>query len=265
MVAMSASRSKATISGFLVISLLCCVLGTVAFTWYQKSIACFNNMPPLESFEVTVDNYQERWLIRPAQDFADKNGFRFDISYYDQHGREFSIWMERKDVQVVINNVIDLEEFSVAFYNNDCIHPTVASDIVALEDDLKSFINSEIPNAMITEQRSRLTITTDKNWRDEELFSRMKVVADNHSLDYKLSFYGSDPSDKTCFRVEIQGEGFHIISDCPHNTLEKLNIDFYLDYYKSPTVTSQETLDGLFDELKSLLGEIPNVTIAEEQ
>jgi hypothetical protein len=265
MVAMSASRSKTAIRGFLVISLLCCVLGTVAFAWYRKTTACFHNLPPLRSFLVTVSSHQERWIIKPAQDFADKNGFRFDISYYDQHGREFSIWMERKDVQVIIDNVIDLEEFDVAFYNNDCIHPTVASDIVDLEADLKSLINNEIPNAMITEQRSRLTIPTDKNWRDEELFSRMKVLAEKHSLEYQLSFYGSDPSDKTCFQVEIQGEGFHIISDCAHNTLEEININFYLDYYQSPTVTSQETLDGLFDELKSLLSEIPNVTIAEEQ
>jgi hypothetical protein len=170
--------------------------------------------------------------------------------------------MSRKDVLVWGDNVFSPREYDISFYDKDPTTPVSEEVIDSLMNDLKRFIN-EVPNVMMTQQRYRLTITTDKNWRDEELFSQMKVLAEKHSLEYKLLFYGSDPSDRTCFRVEIQGEGFHIISDCPFNTLEKINIDFYLDYYKNPTVTSQETLDELFNELKSLLGEIPNVTITE--
>jgi hypothetical protein len=151
---MLASRSKTSISGYLVISLLCCVLGTVAFARYQKTTACFNDRPPLKSFVVTIGSYQERWLIKPSQEFAGKNGFKFDISYFDQHGREYLIDMRRKDVEVVVsNNIIDLDKFDVTFYNYDCIHPTVASDIDGLVRDLKSSFQEEIPNVTITEEK----------------------------------------------------------------------------------------------------------------
>jgi hypothetical protein len=151
---MSASRSKTSISGYLVISLLCCLLGTVAFVWNQRNTACLNNNPPLRSFVVTVDRYQERWLIKPSQDFADKNGFRFDISYFDQHGRDFLIDLRRKDVEVLVHNsVIDLQKFDVAFYNYDCIHPTVASDIDGLVNSLKNSFKEQIPNVTITDEK----------------------------------------------------------------------------------------------------------------
>ena len=151
---MLSNRSRTSISAYLIISLLCCVLGTVAFAQYQRNTACLNGRPPLKSFVVTVGRYQQRWLIKPSQEFADKNGFKFDISYFDQHGRDYLIDMRRKDVEVLIlNNVIDLEKFDVAFYNNDCIHPTVASDIDGLVSDLKSSFKKEIPNVTITEEK----------------------------------------------------------------------------------------------------------------
>lgn len=257
---MSASHSKISSSGFLAIGLLCCVLGTVAFAWYRKTIACFSNMPPLRSFVVTVGNYQERWLLKPSQEFADKNGFRLDVSYYDQHGREFSIWMERKDVQVVINNVIDLEKFAVNFYNNDCIQPTVASDITDLEDDLKSFINNEVPNAMITEAQKRLRITMDESYR-EEFLTQTRNLAKEYSLEFTLSF----SSDKTLFHSEIHGEGFHIIIDPVTGTPKEILITFFIDYQKDPTSTSLNGLDELFNEFKSTFSENPNLTITEEE
>ena len=149
---MLASRSKTSISGYLAISLLCCVLTVVAFARYQRTTACFNNRPPLRSFAVTVDRYQERWLIKPSQKFAEKHGFKFQMAYYDQHGRDFSIWMKRKDVEVIAVSPFKLGEFRIGFYNNDCLHPIVASDIGGLVSDLKSFITEEIPNVTITEK-----------------------------------------------------------------------------------------------------------------
>jgi hypothetical protein len=150
---MLANRSKTSISGPLGISLLCCLLGIVGFTWYQKSNACFDDRPPLKSFVVTVDKYQERWLIKPSQKFADKNGFSFQMAYYDQHGRDFSIWMKRKDVEVIAVSPFKPGEFKIGFYDNDCLHPTVASDIDGLVRDLKSSIKEEIPNVTITEKK----------------------------------------------------------------------------------------------------------------
>lgn len=150
----SANRSKTFSSGCLLVILLFCVVGTVALKWYQKTTACFNDRPPLRSFVVTIGRYQQRWLIKSPQEFADKNGFKFDLSYFDQRGRDFLIAMRRKDVEVLIlNNIIDLEKFDVGFYNYDCIHPTVASDIDDVVSDLKSLINDEIPNATITDEK----------------------------------------------------------------------------------------------------------------
>jgi hypothetical protein len=257
---MSASRSRTSISRFLVVSLLCCVLGIAALAWYQKTIACFNHMPPLRSFVVSVGSYQERWIIKPSQEFASKNDFKFDISYYDQHGREYSIWMERKDVQVVIDNVIDLEKFDISFYNNDCIHPTVASDISGLIDDLKSFINNEIPNAMITEESKTLQIALDESLRDE-FIAQLRKLADEHSLEFTVSF----SSDKTLFHSEIHGEGFHIIIEPVTGSPKEILITFFIDYYKVPTSTSLNALDELFNELKSTFSENPNLTVTEEK
>ena len=61
--------------------------------------------------------------------------------------------MIRKDVEVVILNLpMNLDHYDVAFYNFDCDHPTVASDIEGLVTDLKSLIG-KIPSAIITEEK----------------------------------------------------------------------------------------------------------------
>jgi hypothetical protein len=149
-----ASRSKTRINVYLAISLLCCVLGTILSVRYQRNTACFNDSPPLRSFVVTVGSHQERWLIKPSKEFAEKNGFKFDISYHDQHGRDYLIDLRRKDVEVVIsNNITGLDKFDVDFYNYDCIHPTVASDLDDLVSDLKSSLKESIPNVTITEEK----------------------------------------------------------------------------------------------------------------
>jgi hypothetical protein len=257
---MAANRSKTSLNGFLVISLFCCVFGTIASVWYRKTSACLDSRSPLRGFEVTVGNYQERWVIKPSQEFADKNGFKLQTAYYDQHGREFSIWMKRKDVEVIIDNVIDKDKFDISFYNNDCIDPTVASDIDDLMDDLKRFITNEIPNATITEKAKTLQIALDESQR-EEFLAQMRKLADEHLLDFTLSF----SSDKSLFHGKIHGDAFHIIMEPVTGLPREILITFFMDYYKVPTPNSLTTVDELFNELKHLLSENPNITIMEEK
>ncbi len=90
-------------------------------------------------------------LVEQLKKFADKNSFNFEINYYTPNGEKFSVWMKRKDVEVVARNPFVSKEFKIGFYNNDCIHPTVTSDIVNLISDLKNVL-SEIPNVTITEE-----------------------------------------------------------------------------------------------------------------
>jgi hypothetical protein len=152
---MSASRvnSKMLTIGCSFLSLLLCVVGVVALVWYQKNVECFQERPPLRGFVLTIDRSQQRLLIEQSQKFADKHGFKFDIAYYTPQVDDFLIDMRRKDVEVVIsNNSFHLDKFDVSSYNYNCIHPTIASDIEGLVDDLRSLLN-EIPNVRITEEK----------------------------------------------------------------------------------------------------------------
>jgi hypothetical protein len=107
----------------------------------------------LRRINVTIDLSQGQQLIEQSQKFADKHSFRFQIAYYRPNSTNFSVWMKRKDVELVIwNTMEDSNHYDVNFYNNDCLHPTVASDIEDLASDLKLFI-SEIPSATITEEQ----------------------------------------------------------------------------------------------------------------
>ena len=262
---MSAKQLKLILIVCLLAGLLVCGFACISLT---RSINLKGNPNdlPVESFTIITELNQREEFFTQMRTFADKHALKFALVVHSPDKASFAIQIDGDGFFITaVGTTISPREIDIGFYNAP-YSPTLTPQetVDGLMDDIKHFVN-EIPNVMITERQHRLIITTDKNWRDEELFSRMKTLAEKHSLKYELSFYGSDPSDTTCFLVEIQGEGFHIISDCPSNTLEKINIDFYLDYYKNPTVTSQETLDELFDELKSLHGEIPNVTITEEK
>ncbi len=139
--------------GYLLLSLLCCLLGATGLTKYQQNVDCFKSRPSLHGFILFMDRNEQTILIEQAQQFASNNGFQFDIAYFSRTGENFRIDMTRKDVELVIwNTVVDLDRFDVHFYNNDCTHPTTAEDIQNLASDLKSRI-IEIPSAKITEEK----------------------------------------------------------------------------------------------------------------
>ena len=87
----------------------------------------------------------------------------------------------------------------------------------------------------------------------------MQQFADKHSLEFTLALYGSDNS---IFLVAIYGDGFYISATAASNSQREIDIGLHNE---ASTPTPQETVDELFNDLESFLGEIPNVTISEEK
>ena len=247
------------IAGFLVTIAVCVVIIFGAQQLVKTWKARFDTLHSKKTFVVTIDLGQREKFFEQLTRFADAHAFDIYIGPTTPSGDTFNINMSRKDVMVIANNVFDTREYDIDFYDKDPTNPVSEEMIDDLFNDLKRYI-SEIPNAIMTEQRKRLQITLDESQR-EELFAQMRKMADGHSLEFQLSL----SSDKTLFHAEIHGEGFHITSDPVVGSPREISTVFFIDYHKAPTSTSLETVDKLFDELKSLLSEIPNVTIAEEQ
>jgi len=149
---MFVNRPKLFVFGclFLVLS-LCLMGGAYLLVKNQQIYGCYNDRPPLRRFDVTIDTAQSQKLIEQLEKFANKNRFSYEISYYSPNGEDFSVWMEREDVEVVTASPFTRGEFKIGFYNNDCVHPTVASDITILISDLKNYL-SEIPGVVIVEE-----------------------------------------------------------------------------------------------------------------
>ena len=224
-------------------------------TWKAR----FGTLHSKKTLVATIDLGQREKFFEQLTRFADAHDFKIHIGTTTPSGDTFNINMSRKDVMVIANNVFDTKVFDIHFYDKDPTKAVSEEIIDNLFNDLKRYI-SEIPNAIMTEQRKSLRITLDESQR-EELFAQMRKLADEYSLEFTLSF----STDKSLFHLEIHGDGFHITSDPVVGSPKEISTVFFIDYHKAPTSTSLETVDELSNELKSLLGEIPNVTIAEEQ
>jgi hypothetical protein len=104
-----------------------------------------------------------------------------------------------------------------------------------------------------------LRITIDVN-RREELFTQLRGFAEKHGFEILIREVKVHPDGIYIYMsrndLKIQA---HDISDAPPQII----IWFY---NKNPALpASQETVDELFSDLKSFIGEIPNVTISEEE
>jgi hypothetical protein len=148
---MPANRTKSVRVGCAVSLLLGLVAGIVFFTRYQATTGCHENHPLLKSMDITMDPSQDGQFIEQARQFAFKNSFRFDTGYFNPQNSDVRIRMLRKDVEIIIRNPFNAGRFEIGFYNYDCIHPTMASDIDDLVIDFKGFL-SEIPTALINEK-----------------------------------------------------------------------------------------------------------------
>lgn len=155
---MSAKRTKLIIAGclsFSLLGILLCLVGemvakTEAENW-NRQYSCFNDRAPLSGFTLTVDRSEQTQLIQVSRDFAEKYGFNFQIEFNTPDHETFLIEMTRKDLDVTVANTgNNPDTYYVGFYNNDCIHPTVASDIGSLVNDLKNDMG-QIPTGTITD------------------------------------------------------------------------------------------------------------------
>jgi hypothetical protein len=247
------------ITGFLVVVAIGVAIVFGAQQLVKTWKARFGTLHPRETLVVSIDLGQREKFFEQLTRFADAYDFDMHIDPTTPFGDTFRIYMSRRDVMVWGDNVFSPGEYDIGFYDKNPINPVSEEIIDSLFNDLKRYIR-EIPNAIMTEQQKSLRIMLDKSQR-EELFAQMRKLADEHSLEFQLSL----SSDKTLFHAEIHGEGFHIASDPVVGSPGEISTVFFMDYHKAPTATSLETVDELFDELKSLLGEIPNVTILEEK
>lgn len=106
----------------------------------------------------------------------------------------------------------------------------------------------------------RLKIKVDMSQR-EVLFEQCRKFADKHQFQYDLSFYESSGGKN--FQVWMRGYDIEIIvRDVPESSMDAVvNI-----YNTNPSLPApSETVDELLNDLKIFLGEIPNITITEEQ
>jgi len=146
---MLARYRKLIVTAGLLLGMLLCLM----IARYQQMNSCFKDRAPLRSFMVTLDRSQQKQLIERSRKFAEKYGFKFQIEYYTLNHENFLIDLTRKDIEIIASNPgFDLGTYFIGFYNYDCIHPTVASDVDGLVSDLKSSIN-EIPSVTITDER----------------------------------------------------------------------------------------------------------------
>jgi hypothetical protein len=102
-----------------------------------------------------------------------------------------------------------------------------------------------------------MDITMDLDQR-EEFFTQLHNFADKRSLQLETTYYDAD---KKAFLVHLKGDGFHITGGA--NLYSPKEIGFGVYNEASPSI-SQETLDEIFNDLKSFLREIPNVIIREK-
>lgn len=139
------------ISYFLLASFFFCITIAGVLILDKTVNGCQVDRSPIKIVDVSVDGSQSREMLVQFMRFAEKNDISVEVNYYGIKGDYFSIWMDRQDVEVFATNSSERGEFQIAFYNNDCFHPTHTEDVNLLFNDLKSIL-SEIPNIKITER-----------------------------------------------------------------------------------------------------------------
>jgi hypothetical protein len=252
-------RKVLTITGSLIVIAvgIAAVFGAQSLlkTWKAR----FGTLHAKKTLVVSIDLNQQERFFQQVTSFADANAFDIRISATTPSHDTFSVYMSRKDILVWGANVFSPSVYDISFYDRDLVNPLPDEIIENLYEDLKRYIN-EIPNSIITEQRKSFIINIDESQR-EDLIAQLRTLAE----EYSLEFTASSSTDKTLFHTEIRGEGFHVTSEPVVGSPKEISTVFFIDYHKAPTSASLERVDELSHELKSLLAEIPNVMISEEQ
>jgi hypothetical protein len=250
----------------LLLGLLLCIGGCISVMPYIN-LKGNPNGNPVRILIITMDVNQREEFFTQMRNFADKHDLKFTVSFYDAHKKIFLVEMNGDGFHITAGDTPHTTptDVNIGFYN-EASPPTTQETFDELYNDLKSFLG-EIPNVAIKEKLMSLRITVDKNQYEElltEIFTQLQKFADKRSLEFTASFYNDERYE--IFVVTIYGDGFQITSEAVRGNLTEIIINFYVEFNnKAPTLTSQETADELFNDLKSFLGEIPNVTIMEEK
>jgi hypothetical protein len=146
------TRTKSARVGCLVSLLLGLAGAILLVNRYQAMTSCIGKQPPLTSFGITIDPSQNQQFVEQSRKFAYRHSFRFDTADFDQPLGDVRIHMVGKDVEVIVRTSSNQGGYDIGFYNYDCIHPNLASEIGDVVGDYKSFV-SEIPNVMISAER----------------------------------------------------------------------------------------------------------------
>ena len=104
-----------------------------------------------------------------------------------------------------------------------------------------------------------LRITIDVN-RREELFTQLRGFAEKHGFEILIREVKVHPDG---IYIEMYRNGLEILAGDIPKSPTKISLGFYNRYPALPA--SQETVDDLYNDLKSFISEIPNVTISEEK
>ncbi len=101
-------------------------------------------------------------------------------------------------------------------------------------------------------------VQIDENQR-EELFVQLRNFANEHDLEFYLSFY----KNKEVFFVEMYGKQLEILLQPIPESPKEVGVDFYEQDPSNPP--SQKIVDELINDLKKSISEIPGVIIMQEQ
>ena len=260
---MSSKSIKSVWNACLFFGILVCILGCVGVV-PSLNLQSDPNGIPVKSIKITMDLDQRQEFFTQLQNFADKHSLKLDLHFNDGEKKGFFAHLSGDAYEVVSTSRSEFPtEMSISFLNN-ASPPTSQKTFDALVVDLKGFIG-KIPTLIIKEKIKNWEITMDKDRKAElftKLFTQLRNFADQHSFKFIVSSY--DPEYKF-FVVEMDGNGFQITCESLIGTERAIGLDFYshVDGNGAPTSTSQKAVDQLLSDLKSSLGEMPNVTITE--
>jgi hypothetical protein len=104
-----------------------------------------------------------------------------------------------------------------------------------------------------------LRITIDKSQR-KELFDQFRKFADKNAFEFYMSDYGTGGED---YLIEMSRNDIIINAIIIHHDPKIVSVGYFAKYPGYPV--NEEIIDELLNDLKSFIGEIPNITISEEK
>jgi hypothetical protein len=107
------------IAGFLVTIAVCVVIIFGAQQLVKTWKARFGTLHSKKTFVVTIDLGQREKFFEQLTRFANAYAFDIHIGSTTPAGDTFNINMSRKDVVVIANNVFDIREYDIDFYDKD--------------------------------------------------------------------------------------------------------------------------------------------------